>query len=75
MPVDYRTLIKGDKVLYNKHCTLTKLNTPRFGPYEVTKTQTNGTIRILSGPVAEMAKMWTRTAPLRTQRRQLGKRM
>jgi len=43
----------GDKVLYNKHGILRKLTVPRRGPYEVTHTYRNGTIRIQRGAINE----------------------
>jgi Integrase zinc binding domain len=43
----------GDKVLYKKHGVLKKLDTPRRGPFLITKVYTNGTVQLKHGVVSE----------------------
>jgi hypothetical protein len=43
----------GDKVLYTKHGALKKLDTPRRGPFLITKVYTNGTVQLKCRVVSE----------------------
>jgi hypothetical protein len=43
----------GEKVLLEKQGLISKLSAPRTGPYRITHTYTNGTVRIQRGIVNE----------------------
>ena len=43
----------GDKVLLEKPGLISKLSAPRTGPFRITETYTNGTVRIQRGVVNE----------------------
>ena len=43
----------GDKVLLEKPGIVSKMSTPRTGPYDVLQVYTNGTVKIRRGPVQE----------------------
>ena len=43
----------GEKVLLKKAGLISKLSTARTGPYRITHTYTNGTVRIQRGVVSE----------------------
>ena len=43
----------GEKVLLEKAELISKLSAPRTGPYRITHTHTNGTVRIQRGAVNE----------------------
>ena len=47
----------GEKVLLEKPGLISKLSAPRTGPYRITHTYTNGTVRIQCGSVNEHVNM------------------